>query len=53
MATNDITGDRIKSKPANDQYRSEYERTFGKPEKEKANGSDNYGASDNSTVLDS
>ena len=38
MATkNDITGDALKSKPASQKYRDNWERIFGKKKREAAN----------------
>lgn len=36
-AINDITGDKIKSKPASDAYRNNFEAVFGKKDKTNAN----------------
>jgi|TARA_B110000046_G_scaffold150684_1_gene159171 hypothetical protein len=33
-ATNDVTGDKLKSKVANDNFRNNFDRIFGKPDED-------------------
>ena len=51
MAThNDITGDALVSRLANDNYRDNYDRIFGKKKEDKDAGEDQLAAADGTSV---
>lgn len=50
--TNDITGDKLKSKPTTDKYRSGYDQIFGNKSKGKEDGSNNHSNGNDNPVLD-